>query len=89
MCISDLFIYKVQLPLDLLHQEKVISGNEVKVTQLGIKSLFEKPNVRIITIVLFVNWVLINLGYYGVTLSSGNLNDNIFISYFLISIVGK
>ena len=73
----------------MLKQEKVISGKEVKATQLGIKSLFEKPNVRIITIVLFINWVLINLGYYGVTMSSGNLNDNIFLSYFLISIVGK
>ena len=77
------------IPLELLRQEKSVSKKEENEKQLGIKSLFERPNVRLITIVLFINWVLINLGYYGVTMSSGNLNDNIFLSYFLISIVGE
>ena len=79
---------KVPLAPELLNKEKVIREEEAKVTRLGIKSLFDKPNVRIITIVLLINWALMNLGYYGVTLSSGNLNDNIFVSYFLISLVG-
>ena len=69
--------------------DKVLSDKEEKIAQLGIKSLFEKPNVRIISIVLFINWVLINLGYYGISMSSGNLSDNIFANYFLISLIGK
>ena len=80
---------KVPLSPELLNKEKVRKEEEATVTQLGIKSLFDKPNVRIITIVLLINWALMNLGYYGVIMSSGNLNDNIFISYFLISLIGK
>ena len=57
--------------------------------QLGFKSLFQKANVRTISIVLFINWTLVNLGYYGVSLSSGNLSDDIFVSYILISLIGE
>ena len=57
--------------------------------QLGIISLFEKPNVRVITIVLSINWMLMNLGFYGLSLSSGSLSDNIFVSFFLVSLIGE
>ena len=64
-------------------------GNEEEdVQKLGLKSLFS-PNVRTITIVLFTNWILVNLGYYGVSFASGNLSDDIFVSYILISLIGE
>ena len=56
--------------------------------QLGIRALFERANVRRNSLVLFTNWSLVSLGYYGISMSSGNLNDNIFISYFLLSLIG-
>ena len=54
------------------------SNQEEEVAQLGFKSLFQKANVRTISIVLFINWCLVNLGYYGLSLASGNLSDDIF-----------
>ena len=62
---------------------------EEEVLQLGIRSLFEKANMRIITIVLLINWMFINVGYYGISLSSGSLSENIFLSFFLVSLIGK
>ena len=65
------------------------SDQEEEVAQLGFKSLFQKANVRTITIVLFINWCLVNLGYYGLSLASGNLSDDIFVSFILISLIGE
>ena len=64
-------------------------NNEEDVPQLGIRDLFQRANVRRNSLVLFTNWALVSLGYYGISMSSGNLNDNIFISYFLLSLIGK
>ena len=57
--------------------------------QLGIRALFQRANVRRNSLVLFTNWALVSLGYYGISMSSGNLNDNIFVSYFLLSLIGR
>ena len=52
-------------------------------------SLFQKANVRTISIVLSINWCLVNLGYYGLSLASGSLSDDIFVSFVLVSLIGK
>ena len=57
--------------------------------QLGIRALFQRANVRRNSLVLFTNWALVSLGYYGISMSSGNLNENIFVSYFLLSLIGR
>ena len=57
--------------------------------QLGLRALFQRSNVRRNSLVLFTNWALVSLGYYGISMSSGNLNDNIFVSYFLLSLIGR
>lgn len=66
------------------------SGEKAEVEapkQLGIGALFHRANVRRNSLVLFTNWALVSLGYYGISMSSGSLNDNIFISYFLLSLI--
>ena len=75
----------------LLKDDGVLNAKseDDEVVQLGIKSLFQKANVRTITIVLFICWTLVTLGYYGVSLSSGNLSDDIFVNYLLISLIGE
>ena len=67
------------------HEEE----EEEAAVQLGFKSLFQQANVRTISIVLFINWTLVNLGYYGVSFASGSLSDDIFVSYILISLIGE
>ena len=84
----------MQVPETLLTGEGNPSSDKANqekedVPQLGFKSLFQKANVRTISIVLFINWCLVNLGYYGVSLASGSLSDDIFVSFILVSLVGK
>ena len=62
---------------------------EEVVVQLGLMSLFQKANVRTISVVLSINWCLVNLGYYGLSLASGSLSDDIFVSFVLVSLIGK
>ena len=87
---------QVKIPEELLPSKNKNSGKGSDETelvvpqqqQLGIRALFERANVRRNSLVLFTNWSLVSLGYYGISMSSGNLNDNIFISYFLLSLIG-
>ena len=89
-------ILQVKIPEELLSSENKNAGQggdktEVEMPQqqqLGMRALFERANVRRNSLVLFTNWALVSLGYYGISMSSGNLNDNIFISYFLLSLIG-
>ena len=81
-------LMQVNIPEELLSSK---SGEKAEVgepKQLGIGALFQRANVRRNSLVLFTNWALVSLGYYGISMSSGSLNDNIFISYFLLSLIG-
>ena len=87
----------MKIPEELLSSENKNAGQggdktEVEMPQqqqLGMRALFERANVRRNSLVLFTNWALVSLGYYGISMSSGSLNDNIFISYFLLSLIGS
>ena len=85
---------QVNIPDELLSSKSEYSGKSEKgeveePKQLGIGALFQRANVRRNSLVLFTNWALVSLGYYGISMSSGSLNDNIFISYFLLSLIGR
>jgi hypothetical protein len=62
--------------------------NEPEVVKLGVGSLFKKANVRRNTLVLFVNWLVVTMGYYGISMGAGNLHEDIFVSYVLICLIG-
>ena len=85
---------QVKIPEELLlYMNKKASndGDKTGVAEpqkLGIRALFRRANVRRNSLVLFTNWALVSLGYYGISMSSGSLNDSIFISYFLLSLIG-
>ena len=86
---------QVKIPEELLSSKNKTAGKDgdktevVEPQQLGIRALFQRANVRRNSLVLFTNWALVSLGYYGISMSSGSLNDNIFISYFLLSLIGS
>ena len=86
---------QVNIPEELLSSKREYpckSGKKAEAEgpkQLGIGALFQRANVRRNSLVLFTNWALVALGYYGISMSSGSLNDNIFISYFFLSLIGR
>ena len=79
---------QVNVPEELLSSKSGEKAEVEEPKQLGIGALFQRANVRRNSLVLFTNWALVSLGYYGISMSSGSLNDNIFISYFLLSLIG-
>ena len=81
-------LMQVNIPGELLSSKSGEKAAVEEPKQLGIGALFQKANVRRNSLVLFTNWALVSLGYYGISMSSGSLNDNIFISYFLLSLIG-
>jgi len=61
-------------------------STEKVVEQYGIKTMFV-PSLRKISIVLMICWPIVTLGYYGITFSMANLNDDLFISFIISSLV--
>ena len=59
--------------------------NEDK-NQLGLKDLFRK-DILIITLVMFFNWPIITMGYFGLGLSMTELGGNIFVDFILGALV--
>ena len=56
-------------------------------TKLGIKDMFKTPEVRKITIVMFINWIVVTLGYYGISMGAANLGGNVFVSNTLLALI--
>ena len=58
-----------------------------EVPKLGISDLFKNPDVRKITLIMFVNWIVVTLGYYGISMGASNLGGDIFVSIILLSLI--
>jgi len=54
--------------------------------QYGVRDLFH-PSIRKISLILMVCWPIVTLGYYGITFSLSSLNDDIFISNIIGSLI--
>ena len=61
--------------------------DEDKQNQLGLKDLFSSKDILIITLVMFFNWPIITMGYFGLGLSMTQLGGNIFIEFILGALV--
>jgi len=61
-------------------------STEKAAEQYGVKTMFV-PSLRKISIVLMICWPIVTLGYYGITFSMANLNDDLFISFIISSLV--
>ena len=60
---------------------------DVKRNQLGFTDLFKTKDILIITIVMFFNWPIITMGYFGLGLSMTQLGGNIFVDFILGALV--
>ena len=49
--------------------------------------MFKTPEVRKITIVMFINWMVVTLGYYGISMGASNLGGNVFLSNTLLALI--
>jgi OCT family organic cation transporter-like MFS transporter 4/5 len=58
-----------------------------KTAELGFTDLFKTKDVLIITIVMFLCWPIITMGFFGLGLSMTQLGGNIFVSFILGAVV--
>ena len=52
-----------------------------------MKDLFKTPEVRKNTIIMFINWIVVTLGYYGISMGAANLGGNVFVSNILLALI--
>ncbi len=62
--------------------EKLDSVTEPK--KLGLKSLFATPTMTKITLIMWVNWIVVTIGYYGISLGIGDVGSDVFINFLLV-----
>ena len=69
------------------NKERIIDDVKNGDHNLGLKDLFKNSEVRKITIVMFVNWIVCSLGYYGISLGAANLGGDVFLSNILLALI--
>ncbi len=40
-----------------------------------------------ITLIMWLNWIVVSVGYYGISLGIGDVGPNVFINFLLVSLV--
>ena len=73
--------------VDLSELSGSMPENEDKKDQLGFTDLFKTKDMLIITIVMFFNWPIITMGYFGLGLSMTQLGGNVFVDFILGALV--
>ena len=71
---------------DSLEKEEAGGAAEEDSKKYGLKDLFG-PELRVITIVLWICWPVVTLGYYGISFSMANLGGDLFTSFIIVSLV--
>jgi len=61
-------------------------GDEVKTEELGMKDLFSKE-LWLITVVMWLAWPIVTMGYYGITFGMANLSDDLFTNFIVSSVI--
>ncbi|KAL5009580.1 hypothetical protein ScPMuIL_011885 [Solemya velum] len=74
-------VNKVELPEKLFDKETFESEKCVPVYRI-----FVSPTLLIRTLIIFVNWMVCSMAFYGLGLSVGNLGGNIYLNFFMSSI---
>lgn len=73
---------KVVLP------EKIVDSKTIKSAKEGrLWHLFTSRILFFRTIVIFWNWAVISMVYYGVTMHTGNLGGNWYFNFFILALV--
>ncbi|KAK6169542.1 hypothetical protein SNE40_020578 [Patella caerulea] len=75
-------VNKVELPVKLFDKDTLHSGPEAKVSQM-----FTSPVLLARTLIIFFNWMVVSMVYYGLGLNVGNLGGDIYINFTAANIV--
>ena len=84
-----IFFFQVKISPHLLEvkEEKENEAQKEIPQQLGIKDIFKNPDTRKFTLIMWINWIVVTLGYYGISMGASNLGGDVFVSSILISLI--
>ena len=72
--------------LEMKQQDSDTNAPDTKPQTLDFKELFN-PHLRRITIVMFIVWPIVTMGYYGITFGMASLSDDLFMDFALSSLI--
>ena len=49
-----------------------------------MKALFANRTMITITLVMWANWIITTLGYYGISLGIGDISSDVFLNFLLV-----
>ncbi|KAK6169539.1 hypothetical protein SNE40_020577 [Patella caerulea] len=77
-------VNKVKLPVNLFDEATLSKdkGGQTKVWQM-----FTSPILLIRTLIIFLNWMVVSMVYYGLGLNVGNLGGDIYLNFTAANIV--
>ncbi|XP_052820404.1 organic cation transporter protein-like [Mya arenaria] len=73
---------QVTLPENAIDEHSVESGESMSVFKM-----FTIPKLLIRTLIIYLNWAVVNMVYYGLGLNVGNLGGNIYVNFAINSAV--
>lgn len=79
-----LTLMKEELPPEIKNKEERSLGTIIKSSIRNSAILFRTPKLRLITCVMYLDYLVFAMVYYGLSLSGGNLSSNPFI-YMVLS----
>lgn len=80
------FVNKLEFPKELFERikEEMSADDPTRMTrQYGFMDIFSEPNIRKISLIMFLIWLTASLGYYGMSLEISNLMGNKYLNLFL------
>ncbi len=88
---SDHVASQVTVPEHLLEVSegavgKVAEGEELPEASLGISALFANRTVSKITIIMWISWIAISIGYYGISLGIGDIGTDALVNFVLVRV---
>ncbi|XP_055954325.1 organic cation transporter protein-like isoform X1 [Patella vulgata] len=75
-------VNKVELPVKLFDKDTQDSGPQAKVYEM-----FTSPVLLIRSLIIFFNWMVVSMVYYGLGLNVGNLGGDIYVNFTIANIV--
>ncbi len=54
---------------------------------MGLSALFSTRTITTITLVMWLNWIVVTIGYYGISLGIGDIGSDVFINFLLVSLI--
>ncbi|XP_060070481.1 organic cation transporter protein-like [Ylistrum balloti] len=76
----------VHLPSTILEKGNEKTEKQVESSCFPVFKLFSTKRMAIRSLIIFLNWTVCSMVFYGLSINVGNISGNIFLNFFFISL---